>query len=116
MNPKVRPLGPSSPASPHALPLDQAISGNDALVRLTALLRESNDRLTAILPLLPETLATHVRAGPLDESGWSLLAANAAVAAKLRQLQPRLENALRERGWQVSPIRVKIQTPHGNGV
>jgi hypothetical protein len=116
MNPKVRPLDSASPARPHALPLGQAMSGNVSLARLTALLRESNDRLAAIRPLLPDTLAAHVRAGPLDDSGWSLLAANAAVAAKLRQLQPRLESALRERGWQGSPIRVKIQTPHGNGV
>ena len=49
-------------------------------------------------------------AGPVDENGWSLLAANAAVAAKLRQLQPRLEDLLRERGWAVSAIRVKVQS------
>jgi broad-specificity NMP kinase len=46
----------------------------------------------------------------VDEQGWSLLAANAAVAAKLRQLQPRLEDRLRDRGWQVSAIRIKVQS------
>ena len=35
----------------------------------------------ASLPLLPAALAASVRAGPLDETGWSLLGANAAVAA-----------------------------------
>jgi hypothetical protein len=39
-----------------------------------------------------------------------LLAANASVAAKLRQLQPRLEEVLRERGWQVNAVRVKVQS------
>jgi len=42
--------------------------------------------------------------------GWSLLAANAAVAAKLRQLQPRLEEIVREKGWPVSMIRVKVES------
>lgn len=55
-------------------------------------------------------MAAHVKPGPVDEAGWSLLAANASVAAKLRQLQPRLEEMLRERGWEVSAIRVKVQS------
>jgi len=60
---------------------------------------------------LPAALAPHVRAGPVDDDGWSLLAANASVAAKLRQLQPRLEEVLSRRGWQVSAIRIKVQSP-----
>jgi hypothetical protein len=51
-----------------------------------------------------------VKPGPVDELGWSMLAANASVAAKLRQLQPRLEAVLKERGWQVSAIRIKVQS------
>jgi len=58
----------------------------------------------------PAALAAHVKPGPVDDAGWSLLAANASVAAKLRQLQPRLEDVLRERGWPVSAIRVKVQS------
>ena len=54
--------------------------------------------------------AAHVVPGPVDDEGWSLLAANAAVAAKLRQLKPRLEALLQERGWQVSSIRIKVQS------
>jgi len=55
-------------------------------------------------------MAKHVKAGPVDEEAWSLLVANASVAAKLRQLRPRLEERLRERGWQVSSIRIKVQS------
>ena len=73
-------------------------------------MRDSKARFDAILPSLPTALALHVRPGPVDEAGWSLLAANAAVAAKLRQLQPRLEEILAERGWQVNSIRVKVQS------
>jgi len=111
MNPKVPGRGPTRST---ALTIDQALSGSEMLARLSSLLRESKARYAAIRPLLPEALAAHVRPGPLDDEGWSLLAANAAVAAKLRQMKPRLEDALHERGWQRSPIRVKIQSPHGN--
>jgi hypothetical protein len=77
---------------------------------LQQLMRDSNVRFEAIRSSLPMTLTPHVKPGPVDEEGWSLLAANASVAAKLRQLQPRLEDVLRERGWQVSSIRVKVQS------
>ena len=58
----------------------------------------------------PGALARHVRPGPIDEEGWSLLVANAAVAAKLRQIKPHLEGLLREQGWQVSSIRIRVQS------
>ena len=50
-----------------------------------------------------------VRAGPIDDEGWSLLASNAAVAAKLRHLLPRFADTLREQGWPELPIRVHIR-------
>jgi hypothetical protein len=90
--------------------LAQALQRSEPLVRLGQLLRDSAARFDAIRPCLPAALAPHVKPGPVDELGWSLLAANASVAAKLRQLQPRLEEVLRERGWQVSAIRVKVQS------
>jgi hypothetical protein len=89
--------------------LAQALQRSEPLARLGQLLRDSNARFDAIRPCLPAALAPHVKPGPVDELGWSLLAANASVAAKLRQLQPRLEATLKERGWQVSSIRIKVQ-------
>ncbi len=80
-----------------------------ALSRLVDRLRESNAMFATILPLLPPGLAAGVRPGPLDDDGWSLLGANAAVAAKLRQLAPRLETHLRERGHAVAVVRIKVQ-------
>jgi len=62
-----------------------------------------------IKPCLPGALVRFVRPGPIDEEGWSLLAANAAVAAKLRHLQPRLEELLKESGLQPSRVRIKVQ-------
>jgi len=80
-----------------------------ALSRLVDRLRESNAMFATILPLLPPALSASVRPGPLDEAGWSLLSANAAVAAKLRQLVPRLEEGLRHSGHAVAEIRIKVQ-------
>jgi len=101
--------GPT-PVTPDALRLQQALQRSEPLARLRELLRDSNARFEAVLPCLPSALARHVKPGPVDELGWSLLAANASVAAKLRQLQPRLEAVLKERGWQVSAIRIKVQS------
>jgi hypothetical protein len=39
-----------------------------------------------------------------------LLATSPAVAAKLRQWQPRLESALNEAGLLPAAIRIKVQT------
>ena len=80
-----------------------------ALSRLVDRLRESNAMFATIQPLLPAALAASVQPGPLDEAGWSLLGANAAVAAKLRQLVPHLEDRLRQGGHTVAAIRVKVQ-------
>jgi hypothetical protein len=92
------------------LRIEQALQQSAPLARLQLLMRDSKARYDAILPSLPAPLAAHIRPGPVDEAGWSLLAANAAVAAKLRQLQPRLEQVLLERGWEVNSIRVKVQS------
>ena len=59
-------------------------------------------------PKLPPAMAAHVKAGPIDEEGWTLLAANAAVSAKLRQLQPRIVAALAAKGIKVTAIRVRV--------
>ena len=108
VNPK-HPLRPS-PVTPDALRIEQALQQSAPLARLQSLLRDSDARFAAIRASLPSGLAPHVKAGPVDEAGWSLLAANASVAAKLRQLQPRLEAVLQERGWGVNAIRVKVHS------
>lgn len=108
MNPKHSSRPP--PVTPDALRIEQALQQSAVLGRLQVLMRDSNARFEAIRVGLPAGLAPHVRPGPVDEAGWSLLAANASVAAKLRQLQPRLEDILRERGWELSAIRVKVQS------
>lgn len=96
------------PAPAPAQPIAEVMRASQALSRLVDRLRESNAMFATILPLLPEALVASVQAGPLDEAGWSLLGANAAVAAKLRQLAPRFEDRLREKGHVVAAIRIKV--------
>ncbi|MDN3922126.1 DciA family protein [Roseateles violae] len=100
---------PGRPAVPDPLPIAQALRQHDGLARLGQLIRESNRRLEAIRPALPGALASFVKPGPVDEQGWTLLVANAAVAAKLRHLQPRLEQLLQEQGLLPALLRIKVQ-------
>ena len=99
---------PSLPAVPNALPLTEALRQSAPLADLRRRLRESAERFEVIRSSLPAGLLAHVQAGPLDAEGWTLLAANAAVAAKLKQLRPRLEAALVARGDTVTTVRIKV--------
>jgi Dna[CI] antecedent, DciA len=94
---------------PLPVTLHSAIAASDSLTSLAARLRESEQRLAAIAPLLPDTLARELRPGPIDDEGWSVLVSNAAVAAKLRQLLPRLADELRARSFRDLPIRVRLR-------
>jgi hypothetical protein len=95
------------PAQYH-VPLGAALRGNEALTGLLQRLRQSQARLDAVLPLLPPPLQASVRPGPLDDTAWSLLVPNAAVAAKLRQCLPRLQEHLGAQGWPPVEIRLRI--------
>jgi hypothetical protein len=81
----------------------------------------THDKMAALLPavtrmaelqkecasLLPESF--HVCTVVQFEAGCLVFSApNAALAAKLKQRMPKLQDALSGRGWQVDAIRVKI--------
>ena len=91
---------------PDPVPVAQALRSHESLVRLGERLEASRRRLRVIAPALPGNLIASVQSGPLDEDGWSLLVANAAVAAKLRHLLPRLEALLAQAGM---PGRIRIK-------
>ncbi len=91
---------------PDLVPVAQALRSHESLVRLGERLEASRRRLRVIAPALPGNLIASVQSGPLDEDGWSLLVANAAVAAKLRHLLPRLEALLAQAGM---PGRIRIK-------
>ena len=98
---------------PQALPISRALDQSAPLVRLVQRVRESQERHAAMAPVLPAALRRSVQPGPVDETGWTLLAANAAVAAKLRHLRPLIEQRLADEGWPTLAIRVKVQAPAG---
>jgi hypothetical protein len=99
------------PSTPHHQRLSAALAGNETLGSLLQRLRDSQARHAAIEPLLPAPLRPHVRAGALEETTWTLLADNAAAAAKLRQLAPELQTALGVAGYPVPPLRIKVSPP-----
>jgi len=99
---------PAPAAPPATRPIDDVLRASPALSRLVGRLRESEALFACIVPVLPAALVASVRPGPVDEAGWSILGANAAVAAKLRQLVPRLEQRLRDQGHPVAAVRVKV--------
>lgn len=80
------------------------------LAQLSALTRDSSARLRAIEHLIPAALRPALQAGPIDGTRWCLLVQGSAAAAKLRQLLPALEAHLRSEGWEISAIRLKVQT------
>jgi hypothetical protein len=94
----------------HPVTLLQAAEDSPTLARLVELARESGERLKAVSPLIPETLRPAVQAGPIDGAAWCLLVSSNAAAAKLRQVLPALQSRLLDRGWQVTSIRLKVQS------
>ena len=60
-------------------------------------------------------LAAQAQPGPVDGHGWTVLAGNAAVAAKLRQLVPLLAAELERAGHASLPIRIKVQPMEHGG-
>ena len=101
-------LQPKPPRILSAQTLGSALANCGPLESLQRRMRDSNARFEVIKPKLPGELSRHVKPGPVDDDGWSLLTGNAAVAAKLRQLVPRLEAALKDGGWQQTVIRIKL--------
>ncbi len=105
-----------SPRYPRAKQPVQAVSVSDALeraptlARLTALAHQSQHCLSLLDTLLPSALRSGIQAGPIEGTQWCLLAANSAVAAKLRQLAPALTAHLRAKGYEITTIRIKVQT------
>lgn len=72
-----------------------------AVTRLVALQRDC----AAILPALFDICSVL----QFDAGQLALAAPNAALATKLRQQLPKLQDSLLKRGWQVNAIRIKVQ-------
>ena len=94
----------------HAFSLQQAVQDSASLSRLTALVRESSERLASISHLIPAAMKASIKAGPIDADQWCLLVNSTATASKLRQMLPQLLGQLQAKGWPVNSIRIKVQS------
>jgi hypothetical protein len=106
-----------------AVSVVQAIGRAPNLASLAKMAALSAECMRLVTPLIPAPMRSGVQSGPLtrvrpepesvdatrgEHTQWCLLAANSAVAAKLRQLAPALAAHLRTHGHDVQDIRIKI--------
>jgi hypothetical protein len=89
----------------------------DTNPELQALTREAKRLLglqKLLAELLPSALVSHTTVAAQRAGDLLLFADNGASAAKLKQLAPRLALLLRERGVEVTGIRIQVQVtiPH----
>lgn len=90
--------------------LDELLNQTPHLHSLMDRVRQSQACLSAIGNMLPPSLRAHVQAGPIDGDEWCLLVRSPAVSTKLRQLEPRLLAHLKQQGFTVNRIRIKVQS------
>ncbi len=93
------------------LRLAAALEQSQPLSILMRRLKQAHALFETVAPLLPPTLRTDIRPGPLEDDVWTLLAAHNPAAAKLRQMLPLLLQRLRETGFEGSAIKVRVQPP-----
>jgi len=93
----------------HVVTLLQASQKAPTLAKLIDLNRDSVARLKAIETLIPGSLRSAIKSGPIEGPVWCLILENNAAAAKIRQLLPTLAAHLRVKGWEINSIRLKVQ-------
>lgn len=96
-------------AVPLGKSVEQALTENEAMQNLARRLAQSRACMDAVKADIPTPLHPYVEAGPVDEKGWTLIAANAAVASKLRQCKMAIESTLQRSCLGVCAVRIHIR-------
>jgi len=91
------------------------LNGNQELRPLLAKAQAVSVLHRHFIGVAPPHLAQSSQVLGLRSGMLSVAAANAAIAAKLRQLAPELVVMLQNRGCEVSGIRVKVQVSFDSG-
>ena len=84
----------------------------NSLPELQALNRELRQLAalqSALAEVLPGNLATSTSVALVKAGELILVADNGAVAAKLKQMAPRVLSSLRQRGYEITGIRLQVQ-------
>jgi len=84
----------------------------DSLPELQSLNREIRQLIalqSLLAEVLPGNLATSASVASMKAGEMILFADNGAVAAKLRQLAPRILSFLCQRGYEITAIRLQVQ-------
>lgn len=84
------------------------LQGSDKLAGLLPAARRVGQLQADCERLLP-TLFASCRALQIREGQLQVAVPNAALATRLRQVLPKLQQGLREQGWPVEGIRLKVQ-------
>jgi len=89
--------------------LDFYFSTADPLRMISAEVRRLAEWQQAFLKAAPPGLAQSCRVGALRGDILILLADNAAIAMKLKQLAPRLLTSFRKQGFKATSIQIRVQ-------
>lgn len=100
-----------APSVPLPRPVRSALESSDTLAALLKRRGQSLAMWEMVRHEIPESLASSVTVGGLEDRQWHLVAAHASAAAKLRQLVPTMEAALARQGLGDRRIVVRVHRP-----
>jgi hypothetical protein len=90
-------------------PVAEVLNRTDAFAALRAGVEQMVAMKRDLGQLLPDYLATSVEPGFVKDGALSLFAAHNALAARLRQIEPRLLSELQQRGWAVNSLKIRVR-------
>ncbi len=89
--------------------IDFYLGSSDSLRSLTRAAQRIAELQRVLLNNAPPALTQHCCVKQFRDGTLTLLAENAAIAAKLKQLAARLLTSYQKQRWQVTSIRVEVQ-------
>ncbi len=100
----------TAPRSSTVFTMEEAVGAAPVLTQLRDRLALSERCLSIVLPVIPVTLRSNIKAGPIENDQWCLLVGSAAASTKLRQLLPAIQATLSNHGINMTAIRIKVQS------
>jgi hypothetical protein len=96
---------------PGTVTVADALQENPTLGSLLGRWRLSQECMQAARRVLGPELSASMRPGPVEDSQWTLLAANGGAASKSRQMLPHIHQAVQDLGVGVNSVRIRISPP-----